>query len=667
MVRVLRGTIRASAAAAVALMLVLTAGCLSSVSGRINGTIIDSFTRELIEAPATVRVGSRQVTTSSGSFALSRVPTGPREIAVEAAGYLPASTTVTVVSDKTTTVVVALTKRPPDGLSSVVGRATLMNDPSTYPGAAGAAGKMAAAPSPARTPLSPSPAPAAATAEALQVRPSPGVSDDAFRAVLESRGYTIDSYLPLTGVYVVRPPVSKARTMALSAEQLSVELSTLEQVEFVYPDYPVWATALQPNDPVYAAAQWHYRAISLPRAWAVETGATRRVTVAVIDTGLRFEHPDLGPNALQGWDFVDNDDNPTDVPFVSGNMKGRSHGTHVAGTIAAVTNNGAGVAGVNWAAEILPVRVLDGNGSGSYSRIAEAIIWSVDHGADVINMSLSGNNEPGPVLRSAVQYALARGVAIVAAAGNSANYTGTDPEYPAALPGVISVSAVGGNNEPAYYSNYGPDVAVAAPGGSMFNNQIISTGYNVAYPNVFDSYLLMQGTSMAAPHVTGVVSLLLAARGSMPPAEIAALLRDTSHDLGDEGRDDVYGSGLVNAYAALVEATMDKAIFWVLTKDGHPASSGAFGLRDRGFRIEDAQPGEGQLVGWLDVDDNGLIDEGDFFGIEPLTVTPSIPVVTPELLELAPVDSMATSEVARTMEALAAQLRAGGDGRAQAR
>lgn len=670
MVRIPLRIVRLIVAVAVACMLTLAAGCLSSNSGRLNGTIIDSFTRELVTTTATVRVGLRQVTTSSGSFAFSRVPAGLREVTVAAEGYFPSSATVKITSNKTTTIVVELTEKPPSGLASIMGRATLTNDPSTYPNATAATrqagvARLSALPQ-ARAPLSSASADAS-TAEALQVRPSPGVSDEAFRATLESLGYTIDSYLPLTGIYVVRPPVSKARAAAPSAEQMTVELSALPLVEFVYPDYPVWATAIEPNDPVYATDQWHYRAISLPRAWAVETGSTRRVTVAVIDTGLRREHPDLGASALQGWDFVDDDDDPTDIPDKSGRLQGKSHGTHVAGTIAAVTDNALGVAGVNWAADILPVRVLDGSGSGSYSKIAEAIIWSVDQGADVINLSLSGRNEPGPVLRSAVQYALAQGVTVVAAAGNSANYTGTSPEYPASLPGVISVSATGGDNEPAYYSNYGPDVTVAAPGGSEHTRMVMSTGYDVSQPTVHDRYLTMQGTSMAAPHVTGVVSLILAARGNMPPAEVAALLRDTSHDLGDEGRDDVYGSGLVNAYAALVGATIDRAVFGVLTQDCDPASSVAFGMRDRSFRILDAQPGEHQLVGWLDANETGFVDEGDFFGMRSLSVAPDAPTVVPGLLQMAPVDaggpgdnSDATTAAARAIEQVAAQMRAGG-------
>jgi len=585
---------------------------------------------------------------------------------VAAPGYFAESEVVEIVDRQTTRVVVELTERPPDGLATVVGRATLVND---VAGGVASASARRLSSAPLQGPGAPDAAAAAATADAIQVRPTPGISDEAFRATLESLGYTVDSYLPLTGIYVVRPPVSKMRMLAQSAERSSMELSTLPQVEFAYPDYPVWATAVEPNDPVYISDQWHYRAISLPRAWAVETGATRRVTVAVIDTGIRFDHPDLGPNALPGWDFVDNDPDPTDDPAVSNDLGGRSHGTHVAGTIAAVTDNAMGVAGVNWAARILPVRVLDSSLRGTYSRIAEAIVWSVDNGAEVINLSLSGTAEPGPVLRSAVQYALAAGVTVVAAAGNSSNNTAVAPEYPASLPGVISVSATGGNNEAALYSNYGPDVTLAAPGGSEFTRKIMSTDYSAQAPEVLDAYTTMQGTSMATPHVAGVVSLLLAARGPMPPADVAALLRDTSHDLGEDGRDDTFGAGLVNAYAALVEATMDRALFWVLTEDGQPASSGAYGLRDRVFRIENAQPGQHQLVGWLDVNDNATVDEGDFFGAAPITVAPDTPIIHPGRLELAPVRAGAGGAVAaaggaaaaaRAIEALAAGLRAGG-------
>lgn len=622
------------------------AGCFSGSTGYgyLRGTTIDAFTGEPLAVKATVYVGSRYtLVTYDGTFATGRLSPGTYSLTVSASGYAERTIPVVIAASKTTHVDVKVAEKPSAGHATIVGHATLVNDPHTYP-QPGAVSRTMLQQRPFSLVSDPTATAVTDTPQSLQVRKAPTVSDEEFRAALEAQGYVIEDYLPLTQVYVVRPSDTQARTLSATPESLSIDLSVLPAVDWAYPDYLAHATtmAVEPNDPLYHTYQWHYRAISLPRAWSVQQGFTRPVTVAVVDTGIRPEHPDLAASIVDGRDFVDGDNDPTDWPFMNNRMNGASHGTHVAGTIAALTNNARGVAGVNWFARIMPIRALDGNGNGPFSRIAEAIMWAVDNGADIINLSLSGAVEPGPALRESVQYAVSQGVILVAAAGNSSS---SIPEYPASLPGVISVAATGIANNLAGYSNYGPSVTLAAPGGSERDSGVYSTGYSAKDPRLED-YFHMKGTSMATPHVSGVISLILAEHGWMSPEEVAELLCDTAQDLGDDGRDDIYGAGLVNAYAAVTRSTMDRARFWVSGYDGNPVSSGYYGRRDRSFYVEDAQPGDHLLVGWLDVDGDGSIDTGDFYGSALVKLSADKVLYMQERLELHPYDSSRTASAA---------------------
>jgi len=319
-------------------------------------------------------------------------------------------------------------------------------------------------------------------------------------------------------------------------------------VQYAEQDVYAYADAT-PND-TYYPLQWHYPRIGLPAAWDVVIGSP--VIVAVLDTGIRFDHPDLAGVAVGGYDVIDNDPDPTD-PGCEADPYDPSHGVHVAGTVAAVTDNGRGVAGVVWGGRsgvrIMPVRVLDGCGSGTDATVAAGIVYAADNGAKVINLSLSG-----PVgtqtLKDAVDYAYARGVVLVAAAGNDNGPV----DYPAAYPNVIAVAATACNNTRAGYSNIGPEVDVAAPGGDMVDcdgdgraDLVLSTWWSPAHGN---AYGYMGGTSMAAPHVSGVAALLIA-RGITGPAAIQDWLQRTAIDLGPPGRDDHYGWGLVEAASAV--------------------------------------------------------------------------------------------------------------------
>ena len=272
---------------------------------------------------------------------------------------------------------------------------------------------------------------------------------------------------------------------------------------------------------------WGVDRIDAEKVHSTFTG--KGVKVAVIDTGVDYFHPELKANYHGGYDFVNSDTNPMDDD---------GHGTHVAGIIAAVDNDvwfRGMVVGVAPDAELYALKVLDSDGNGWVSDINAAIDWAIENDMDVISMSL-GRSTDFTSMRRLCQEAYDSGIVIVAAAGNGdGNYV----SYPAAYDSVIAVTAIEQNDSIACFSNIGPEIELAAPGGS-----ILSTYMG-------NQYATLSGTSMATPHVSGVVALLLSADSGLEPAEVRELLAATATDLGEEGKDNYYGYGLVNASAAL--------------------------------------------------------------------------------------------------------------------
>ena len=290
------------------------------------------------------------------------------------------------------------------------------------------------------------------------------------------------------------------------------------------------ATGIPTGSDAYRSQQWDFSKIRVADAWQKSTG--EGAVVAVIDTGVDAAHPDLAGNVLSGYDAIAN------TAGVSSD--GNGHGTHVAGTIAAVTGNGVGVSGIAPDARILPVKVLGANGSGYMSDTAEGIVWAADHGADVINMSL-GSTSKVTAVSNAVAYARSKGVVVVAAAGNERE-KGSPTSYPAADEGVIGVAATDSADKVAYYSNAGGYVDVAAPGSGILSTYPAALGM---------SYASMSGTSMASPHVAAVAALLKAAKPALSPDQVQAALQGTAVDLGPTGRDNDFGHGRIDPVAAL--------------------------------------------------------------------------------------------------------------------
>ncbi|MFC7531733.1 S8 family serine peptidase [Actinoplanes sp. GCM10030250] len=328
-----------------------------------------------------------------------------------------------------------------------------------------------------------------------------------------------------------KPVISvKEATDMASAAELVKDGQNAEDAVSVEVDATMYALGVPTGSDPSRGQQWDFAKLKVADAWKKSTGAG--VTVAVIDTGVDAKHPDLAGNVLSGYDAIAN--KAGTVTDANG------HGTHVAGTIAAVTGNGVGVSGIAPDAKILPVKVLGSNGSGNMSDAAEGIIWAADHGAQVINMSL-GSTSKVTAVTNAINYARNKGVTVVAAAGNSRS-SGSPVNYPAADAGVIAVAATDSGDKVAGYSNAGSYVDVAAPGSSITNTYPTALG---------NGYKTMSGTSMASPHVAGVVALLKGANASLTPDQVEAALEKTAVDLGSKGFDNDYGNGRIDPVAAL--------------------------------------------------------------------------------------------------------------------
>jgi serine protease len=445
----------------------------------------------------------------------------------------------------------------------------------------------------------------------------PTAQAQSVEALHQAAGGRVVRVIRQLGVHVVKlnPGVSAASALAVYRASPLVEYA--EQDAYAY-------AQATPND-TYYGLQWHYPKIGLPAAWDVTTGGP--VIVGVVDSGIRFDHPDLGGVTVPGYDFFDNDPDPTDPGCPMVDASEPSHGTHVAGTVAALTNNGRGIAGVTWggtsALRIMPVRVLGEDpvanrcGRGAYSMIAAGIVHAADQGAKVINLSLSGEAD-AQILRDAVNYALSREATLIAAAGNQNSGA---PRYPAAYPGVIAVAATACNDQRASYSNYGSHIWIAAPGGDVpdcdgdgYQDWILSTWWS---PRAGSAYWYLRGTSMATPHVAGVAALLIS-RGITTPEAIRNRLRDTAVDLGAPGWDPYFGYGLVNAAAAVgasnPNSTM-RAFAGVVSGNTITRQSDFAGVAATGsFTITNAQPGTKSVFAWQDFNGNGQVDFGDYFG-----------------------------------------------------
>ena len=403
-------------------------------------------------------------------------------------------------------------------------------------------------------------------------------------------------------------------------ELLTQQLANDPNVLYAEPD-ALMQPDFVPSDPRYNE-QWHYfepiGGINLPEAWDVTSG--KNVVVAVIDTGIT-SHEDLRGQVLPGYDFIsdalvandgdERDNDPTDEgDWVSAGECGDGvptqdqpsswHGTHVAGTIAARTNNDTGVAGVAWNAKLLPVRAL-GKCGGYLSDITDGMLWAagldvdgVPHNpnpAKVLNLSLGSAGQCALTFSVAIAAVRAKGVTIVAAAGNENEDIGLHMHNPASCEGVISVAATRRDGGRAYYSNFGKTIDVSAPGGELLNivsrgetssDGVLSTLNSGRTVPDADSYEFYAGTSMATPHVAGVAALLYAVNPNLDPDNVELILKKTARSFplvsGNQCDPTLCGAGIVDAAAAVTEAAKGSNSFIGKSQEGGIISS-SFGAR----------------------------------------------------------------------------------------
>ncbi len=392
------------------------------------------------------------------------------------------------------------------------------------------------------------------------VKFKPGVKEDVIANVISRHKAEVFYTSPFAGFKRIRIP--RAETVSEMVERFRRD----PNVEYAEPNYIAYAFWVPvPNDPYYKY-QWHmdnpiYGGINTEEAWQLTSGDPS-VIVAVIDTGVAYEDytqtvgwrkvnyyraPDLAQTSfVPGYDFVNDDTHPNDD---------NSHGTHVTGTIAQSTNNGIGVVGVAFSCSIMPVKVLNKYGSGTYADVADGIRFAADKGAKVINLSLGGSSDSA-TLKDAVAYAYNKGATIVCASGNDGSPDTIS--YPAAYDDYcIAVGATRYDEAVTYYSNRGPSLDLVAPGGDLNVDQN-GDGYadgvlQQTFGNTTNDwgYWFYEGTSMAVPHVSGVAALLISYRVASTPDEVKVALQSTAEDHGLTRWDPEYGWGLVDAYAAL--------------------------------------------------------------------------------------------------------------------
>ena len=353
----------------------------------------------------------------------------------------------------------------------------------------------------------------------LLVQPKPWASKASVKAAFKRHGAQVIDEIPQIAVKRLHIPEH-------ALEKVKAALSKSGKFAFVEKHAKAQGVYV-PNDDKYDS-QWHLPKIQAPSGWDLSLGSSS-VPIAIIDSGVDPDHPELSGKLMQGKNILDGS---TDTHDVLG------HGTAVAGSAAAISDNDQGVAGVAWNNPIMPLVVLSSDNWAYYSDIASAITYAADNGAKVMNISIAGSSSSW-TLQNAVDYAWGKGAVIIAAAANESTST---PYYPAACDNVVAVAATDSNDNLASFSNYGDWIDLSAPGTS-----IVTTNNGGGYGSWY-------GTSFSSPITAGVAALMFSENPGLTNTDLVSLLNSSTDDLGASGFDSTYGHGRVNAYQAVLAA-----------------------------------------------------------------------------------------------------------------
>src|ERR1044071_3972067 len=346
------------------------------------------------------------------------------------------------------------------------------------------------------------------------------IGRDHARQIIAALGARDADEIPNIGVHILDLPYQANEQAFVNAFRGRPE------VEFAELDRILAPEEITPNDPGFSMSEaWELRAIDAPNAWTISTGSSN-VIIAVLDTGVDSSHEDLAAKMIPGWNIYNNNSDTRDV---------HGHGTKVAGTAAASSNNGIGVSAIAWGCKLMPIRVADSTGYATFSAIASGVNWAADHGARVVNISF--NVSESSTVTSAAKYLAGKGGIVTTSAGNSSAFnSAADNQY------MLTVTATDSTDAPSFFSNYGNNTDLGAPESAY--TTMNGGGYTAA-----------GGTSFSAPIVAGIAALVMSVNPNLSAAQVQDILKQSADDLGPAGWDTHYGWGRVNAARAVCAAT----------------------------------------------------------------------------------------------------------------
>jgi subtilisin family serine protease len=342
---------------------------------------------------------------------------------------------------------------------------------------------------------------------------------DHARQIVAALGAREDGVLPATGVLVLNLPEQADEAGFANA------MASRPDVEFAELDRVMKPAEITPNDPWFGSWQWYLTKINAPAAWSTTTG-DKSIIIAILDTGVDGTHPDLQSKMVPGWNIYNNNSDTSDV---------YGHGTVVAGTAAAASNNGQGVASIAWNCPIMPIRISAVDGTATFSAMASGLTWAADHGARVANISYEASNSA--TVKSAASYFQSKGGVVTSSAGNRASFD-SSPDNPY----ILTISATDVNDLITSWTNTGNNVDLAAPG----------SAYTTFEGGIYSS---ATGTSISAPIVAGAAALVLSTNPALTGAQVQDILKQNADDFGSTGWDSSYGSGRVNVARAVSAAS----------------------------------------------------------------------------------------------------------------